>query len=72
MFKRIEIESNEVIEGFSYQENDGELEYVIMDYSGRCHSVDIKNSGEDVTTIYKADIPKLILALQAAYDFKGN
>jgi hypothetical protein len=66
MFKFVDQESVDDIEGFAYYNNQGEVEKVQIDGSDVVRITD----GEDMCVIYTADIPKLILALQAAYDYE--
>lgn len=64
MFVRVDEEIAEYkIEGFSYENAEGSLEYVV---AGNCAVV--KDSTGCSVTIFTEDIPKLIKALQAAYD----
>ncbi len=71
MFKRIDDES-EPLEGFSYISDGGDLETVelIGGNSSKSHVIITNDCGCNVD-IYTVDIPKLIKALQAAYDYKG-
>ena len=56
-------------ENFAYTNIDGDVEYVQADV--RENSVDLCEFGHTgLSCVYFKDIPKLILALQAAYDFK--
>jgi hypothetical protein len=56
-------------EQFGYTSKCNEVEYVEADVN--CSQILIlRHDGEAINTIYYEDIPKLILALQAAYDFK--
>ncbi|MGZ8888085.1 MAG: hypothetical protein ACXW1D_00850 [Halobacteriota archaeon] len=71
MYKNVD-EEGSAYEGFSYKNLHGHLEYVKLlgDYNDLVEiSLDLDGPG---TEIYKKDIPKLIRALQAAYDYKGN
>lgn len=74
MFKRVDNAVPEVIEGFSYMNKDGDIECVDFSYyTSESMSVDLttlNNSGDPLSSIYISDIPNLIKALQAAYDFK--
>ena len=73
MFKRIDGDGKEEITGFSWADKEGNMENLRMEHIEGCpHTITLQNSAEEETTFYKDDIPKLILALQAAYDFKGN
>ncbi len=68
-YRRVGIEGDDRLEGFVYCNKDGEDEFVnlgsvvaeIVSTDSQCH-------------IYYEDIPNLILALQAVYDYnlKGN
>lgn len=66
MYKRVDESSEDVIEGFSYVNKLGEAEFV--DFSLAEGVVDISVESHSIS-IYTSDIPKLILALQAAYDY---
>jgi len=68
MYKRVDVE-DEVVEGFSYRNHHGEIEIVGLDLESTLY-VSINSSEGDVVHLYKEDIPKLIKALQAAYDHK--
>lgn len=65
MFKSIDKESADEIEGFSYTNADDEKEYVELDWS---YVILKDGSGSPLDMIYYKDIPKMILALQAAYE----
>jgi len=57
------------VEQFAYTNKTGTVEYV--EASKEELAVDLLDFDRDkVSNIYYEDIPKLILALQAAYDFK--
>jgi hypothetical protein len=57
-------------EGYGYRNNDGSFEYVkFLDDDPSNETVLIHPTLSDVAKVYTVDIPKLILALQAAYDF---
>ena len=64
MFVRVDEADKEPIEGFSYFNLDGDEEQVAL--CGNC--VNIVDSMFDFASVYVEDIPKLIKALQAAYD----
>lgn len=66
MFKRIDSEQPDCIEGFSYLNKDNELEFV--EVSTFDNTVNILTEGRTVI-IYQEDIPNLIKALQSSYDF---
>lgn len=68
MFKRIDEEEQD-IEGYSY-EGQGGVETVTLPQgsSGRKY-VSINDSEGDEVCIYVADIPNLIRALQASYNY---
>ena len=57
---------NDNINEWAYLDQHGEEESVIINETGEC--VDIKSSEGGEVTMFTQDIPKLILALQAAYD----
>jgi hypothetical protein len=57
------------VEQFAYTNRNGVIEYV--EASKEEGAVDLLDFDKDkVSEVYYEDIPKLILALQAAYDFK--
>ena len=64
-YKRVDTVGEGELDGFSYVNQDGREEYVTL----TCASAVVISSGMDETGIYYADIPNLILALQAAYDY---
>ena len=69
MFKRID-EKHEKIVGYSYANQDGEIEKVkVVDYTDICAIVLI-SPDETTVHVYREDIPNLVKALQAAYDHK--
>jgi len=77
MLKRVDEQENEEITGFSYSNLVGDLEYVDISDSyceGKNSTVTITAKEEGVYFhVYTDDIPKLVLALQAAYEhLKGN
>ena len=61
------IDEPDVITGFAYTNKDGDTESVVYDWDmvSICIDVDIP-----LSAIYIEDIPSLIKALQAAYDYK--
>lgn len=65
MFVRVDNEDSPVVEGFSYINRDGDEEQVEI-YNDEL--IEINGSGSSHLPIYSKDIPKLIKALQAAYD----
>lgn len=68
MFKRVDVNEQEPIEGFCYISGDGEEERVVIDDGNK--TIVLQDGDEcEVNRIYVSDIPKLILALQAAYDY---
>jgi len=68
MFKRIDEPESGPVQGFSYANEDGLLEHVTLPDH---HDVVSVTDGENRNSnFYKSDIPKLIKALQAAYDHK--
>ena len=67
MYKRVDCESEDIIEGFSYMNLYDEEEFVGLVRSDNLVKIEV--DGEYVY-IYDQDIPKLIKALQAAYDYK--
>lgn len=63
MYKRVDVEEQkERIEGFSYINQDGDEEFVTV--SGG--ALTIKDGVRQKVIIYRADLPNLIKALQAA------
>ncbi len=56
-------------EQFAYTSRDNNVEYVSADTKLDCVDL-LYDNGAELSEIYYEDIPKLILALQAAYDFK--
>lgn len=65
MFVRVDENDDTCIEGFSYLNRDMDEEKVEI-YSNDL--VEIAASGDHRVAIFSEDIPKLIKALQAAYD----
>lgn len=57
------------VQGFAYTNIKGKMEYVNADTLYE-HFELLDENNEDISRLYYEDIPKLILALQAAYDFK--
>jgi hypothetical protein len=68
MFKRVDIVDNEKLKGFSYINKDGDEESVSLPV-GLYGLVDISVDDNEVR-VYKEDIPKLIKALEAVYNYK--
>lgn len=68
MFKRVDIAANEKLEGFSYLNQDGDEESVSLP-AGSSNIVTISIDRGD-SVVYKDDIPKLIKALEAVYNYK--
>lgn len=68
MFKRVDITGDEKLEGFSYLNRDGDEEFVSLPV-GSDNFVSIYIDRGD-SVVYKADIPKLIKALEAVYNYK--
>jgi len=67
MYKRVDCDGEDYIEGFSYLNLYDEEESVELVKGERY--VIVRADGDKVG-IYDKDIPKLIKALQAAYDYK--
>jgi hypothetical protein len=65
MFKRVDAE--ETVSGFSYENRHGNIECVKLGES--CVQA-IYEDGCEISLFFYEDIPKLIKALQAAYDYK--
>lgn len=69
MYKRVDTdEAEETLEGFSYKDKDGDMVTVHLDCGDE--SVRVCAPYSDDAIIYDAEIPLLIKALQAAYDYK--
>lgn len=66
MFKRVDVD-NDVIEGFSYFNRTNNEERVEINRSGAYIKLK-EGEDQDMSIVYFQDIPKLIKALQAAYD----
>lgn len=66
MFKRIDIEESQQIDGYSYENLDGMIECISLS-NGSVVEI-LTEDGSGLHEIYTKDIPKLIIALQAAYD----
>ena len=67
MFKHVDITSSEKRKGFSYLNRDGDEEFVSLP-NGPYNIVTIYT--DENVDIYKEDIPKLIKALEAVYNYK--
>lgn len=65
MFRNVDASREEGLEGYSYFNKHGDLEYVKLGIEGR--TVEILGDEDEGAAIYKEDIPKLIKALEAAY-----
>lgn len=66
MFVRVDTEeAKKDIEGFSYKNSDGDMEYVI---AGDCTVTMLDYLEERLSEVYIDDIPFMIKALQAAYN----
>jgi hypothetical protein len=68
MFKHIDAPTKEVVEGFCYTNIHGTEESV--EYTGGFTNKTVRINCGDSRQIYLADIPKVIKALQMAYDYK--
>lgn len=66
MYKRVDIDEQESIDGFSYNNYDGDLE--IVKFFGTEAVTLVYGDSCQVATIYIEDIPKLVKALEAAYE----
>lgn len=64
MFVRVDEDMYDPIEGFTYAGMYGDIEAVVIGDE----TVTIKDSEGACANVYNGDIPKLIKALQAAYD----
>jgi hypothetical protein len=67
MFKRVDVTGNERLEGFSYINKDGDEESVSLPDGINVVTISVDNYK---TYIYKEDVPKLIKALEAVYNYK--
>jgi len=67
MFKRVDVTGDEKLDGFSYINKDGVEESVSLPDGGDVVAISVDNYK---TYIYKEDIPKLIKALEAVYNYK--
>lgn len=68
VLKRVDKVEQEDIEGFSYINSNGDEEKVVLDGT----VVKLEDGEGCESWFYIRDIPNLIIALQAAYDHKGN
>lgn len=68
MFKRVDVTGDEKLDGFSYINQDGDEESVSLP-AGPSNLVTIYIDRGD-SVVYKEDIPKLIKALEAVYNYK--
>lgn len=64
----MDITGNEKLEGFSYLNRDGDEEFVSLPVVPSNLSTISIDTGKVV--VYKEDIPKLIKALEAVYNYK--
>jgi hypothetical protein len=69
MHKRVDTEVHGTITAYTYESKTGFEEGVRLN-SGLSYATFFVSNGEASVDVYKSDIPKLILALQAAYDHK--
>lgn len=65
MFKRVDIIEQEKLKGYSYSNHEGFIEEV---HIAEGNIVELLADDSPLSQIYTCDIPKLIMALQAAYD----
>ena len=66
------VDDEEVAGKFGYTNANGNIEYVEI-YDLECKWLDfVSCSGLPMSMVYTEDIPKLIKALQAAYDYANN
>lgn len=74
MFIDIEDNSPAPVEGYCYTNRDGSMEYVRLGTANQQFgdTIYIEDNLEQSCEIYTKDIPKLIKALQAAYNHKGK
>lgn len=70
MFKKIDGSGEQELEGFSYINKHGDEEAVSFE-EDTVYLMYVANS-DALSVIYLEDIPKLIKALQAAYDYKRS
>lgn len=68
MFKRVDVTGDEKLEGFSYINKYGDEESVSLPV-GPSNIVTISIDRDDLV-VYKEDIPNLIKALEAVYNYK--
>lgn len=68
MFKRVDVTGDEKLEGFSYLNKEGEEEFVSLPY-GIDGVINI-SIDKEIVCVYKEDLPKLIKALEAVYNYK--
>jgi hypothetical protein len=68
VLKRVDKVEQEDIEGFTYVNYNGDEEKVVLDGT----VVKLEDGEGCESWFYIRDIPNLIIALQAAYDHKGN
>lgn len=68
MFKRIDV-AEEAIDGFSYRNQDGYDETIFIPNKWGVVKI-VTQPNDSQIEVFKSDIPKLIKALQAAYDHK--
>jgi hypothetical protein len=66
MYQRVDSEQKGTLEGFSYFNIYNEEEFVTI----TCEEITSIDIDGDSVSVYDKDIPKLINALQAAYDYK--
>jgi hypothetical protein len=69
---RIMVDKETVVEDtteFAFKNQDGDIEFVLVD-KWEPEIVSIKLECSDVACVYLKDVPLLIKALQAAYNFK--
>lgn len=76
MYKRIDIEGENQIKGYSFVDEGGMVVYATIPYKQGAYNVKylvdvgVEDDGTASFTIYKHDIPKLIKTLEAAYNHK--
>lgn len=70
MFKRVDTEDTDELQGFEYENQCGDRERVILEFDGvRLTEMD----NEPLSIIFYEDIPNLIKALKAAFvHYTGN
>lgn len=70
MFKRVDVEETDEVQGFEYQNQCGDRERVVLEFDG-VRLTEYDNG--PLSIVFYEDIPNLIKALSAAFvHYKGN